>query len=95
MVFMNSKPVQIHIQGLQKDSPKKLRQSIEKAAGLLTDREIEVLQMVSQGLTNAQIGKALFLSPLTVNAHLRSIFDKLDVKTRTAAVHRGSELGLL
>ncbi|HMD90148.1 MAG TPA: LuxR C-terminal-related transcriptional regulator, partial [Anaerolineaceae bacterium] len=65
-----------------------------RAAYQLTVREAEVLKLVAQGLTNAQIAELLTLSPLTVNAHLRSIFNKLDVTTRTAAVHHGLELGL-
>jgi DNA-binding NarL/FixJ family response regulator len=62
---------------------------------LLTERELEVLALVAQGLTNAQIAEQLVLSPLTINAHLRSIFDKLNVTTRTAAVHNAMELGLV
>jgi DNA-binding CsgD family transcriptional regulator len=66
-----------------------------QGATVLTDREIEVLKLVAQGLTNAQIASQLFLSPLTINAHLRSIFNKLDVSTRTAAVHQAAEKGLV
>jgi len=55
--------------------------------GDLTPREVEVLNLVAQGLTNHQVAARLGLSPLTINAHLRSIFNKLDVTTRTAAVH--------
>jgi DNA-binding CsgD family transcriptional regulator/KaiC/GvpD/RAD55 family RecA-like ATPase len=61
----------------------------------LTIREVEVLKLVSEGLTNAQIANQLVLSTLTINAHLRSIFNKLDVRTRTAAAHRALEIGLL
>ena len=61
----------------------------------MTEREVEVLKLVAQGLTNAQIANQLFLSPLTINAHLRSIFNKLDVTTRTAAVHQAAEKGLV
>jgi len=51
----------------------------------LTGREIEVLRLVSQGLTNREISKELFLSEKTVDRHLSNIFAKLDVPTRTAA----------
>jgi len=61
----------------------------------LTQRELEVLKLVAQGLTNAQIAEKLVVSPLTINAHLRSIFNKLDVTTRTAAVHQAVERGLV
>jgi predicted ATPase/class 3 adenylate cyclase/DNA-binding NarL/FixJ family response regulator len=53
----------------------------------LTAREIAVLRLVAQGLTDAQVAERLVISPRTVNAHLRSIYSKLDVTTRTAAAH--------
>ena len=62
---------------------------------ILTEREIEVLKLVSQGLTNAQIAERLVVSPLTINAHLRSIFNKLDVTTRTAAARQAIDRGLV
>jgi DNA-binding NarL/FixJ family response regulator len=61
----------------------------------LTEREIEVLRLVAQGLTNAQIAEHLVVSPLTVNAHLRSIFNKLDVTRRAAAARFAAEHGLV
>jgi predicted ATPase/DNA-binding CsgD family transcriptional regulator len=51
----------------------------------LTAREIEVLQLVSLGLTDAQIAEKLFISPRTVEAHVRSFLNKLGVSSRTAA----------
>jgi DNA-binding CsgD family transcriptional regulator len=60
----------------------------------LTAREVEVLRWLAQGLTDAQIAETLVVSPRTVNSHLRSIFSKLDVTTRTAAARRASELNL-
>jgi DNA-binding CsgD family transcriptional regulator len=72
-----------------------LQKGPRQAASLLTEREVEVLKLVAEGLTNAQIAEQLVLSPLTVNAHLRSIFNKLNVNTRTAAAHQAMELGLV
>jgi DNA-binding NarL/FixJ family response regulator len=55
-------------------------------AGLST-REVEVLRLVAQGLTNAQVAEQLFLGARTVETHLRSIYNKLGVSTRAAATH--------
>jgi len=54
----------------------------------LTPREREILEAVSNGETNAQIAKRLWISPHTVRAHLEHIFEKLNVKTRTEAAAR-------
>lgn len=51
----------------------------------LSAREVEVLQLVAQGLTNAQIAERLIVSARTVNAHLRNIYSKIDVSSRSAA----------
>jgi predicted ATPase/DNA-binding CsgD family transcriptional regulator len=56
------------------------------ALGALSPRELEVLTLVAEGLTNAQVAERLFLSPRTVNAHLNSIYHKLEVSSRSAAV---------
>jgi DNA-binding CsgD family transcriptional regulator len=53
--------------------------------GGLTARELEVLHLVAQGLTDAQVAEQLVISPRTVNSHLTSIYSKLDVDSRTAA----------
>lgn len=51
----------------------------------LSKREMEVLRLVAEGLTNEEIGKAVFISPKTVKTHLTNIFDKLNVKNRFKA----------
>jgi NarL family two-component system response regulator LiaR len=51
----------------------------------LTDREIEILQMVAQGRTNQQIADALFLSERTVRTHITNILAKLRLENRTQA----------
>ncbi len=61
----------------------------------LSDREIEVLRLVSQGLTNAEIGRKLFIGEATVKTHLLRAYRKLDVSDRTAAVITALERGLL
>ncbi len=59
--------------------------------GGLSAREVEVLRLVTEGLTNTQIADQLIISPLTVNAHVRSIFTKLGVSTRSAATRYAFE----
>jgi DNA-binding NarL/FixJ family response regulator len=61
----------------------------------LTARELEVLELLAEGLTNAQVAKRLVLSPRTVKTHVQNLLTKLDASHRTAAVARGFRLGLL
>jgi two-component system, NarL family, nitrate/nitrite response regulator NarL len=58
------------------------QQRRETIKSLLTHRELEIVRMVVQGLGNREIGEALFISEGTVKSHLRSIFEKLGVKSR-------------
>ena len=60
----------------------------------LTAREVEVLRLVALGLSDAQVAERLFVSRPTVKAHLRSIYAKLDVPSRTAAARVATERGL-
>jgi DNA-binding NarL/FixJ family response regulator len=64
-------------------------------ADTLSRRETEVLSLVARGLTNAEIGRALFISETTVKTHLLRIFGKLGVSDRTAAVTTALGRGLL
>jgi len=61
----------------------------------LTDRELEILQRIAEGLTNKEIGNRLYLSANTVKAHLRNVYGKLNVNNRTQAVNRARALGLI
>jgi DNA-binding NarL/FixJ family response regulator len=61
----------------------------------LSRREVEVLRLVSVGRTNREIAQGLFLSPRTVDMHVRNILTKLDCRSRTEATRRAGELGLL
>ena len=64
-----------------------LEEELQRRSSGLTAREIDVLQLVADGLSNAEIAERLVLSQRTVHAHLRSIFDKLGVNSRTTAAH--------
>ena len=72
-----------------------VRQVRKPAPPALSAREAEVLRLVARGLTNADIGKRLFISEATVKTHLLRVFNKLDVADRTAAVTTAMRHGLL
>jgi ATP/maltotriose-dependent transcriptional regulator MalT len=61
----------------------------------LTAREMEVLRLVAQGLTDAQVAEQLVVSPRTVNFHLTSIYSKLGVSSRSGATRYAIEHGLI
>jgi DNA-binding NarL/FixJ family response regulator len=65
------------------------------AAQVITDRELEILQHVSEGLTMVSIGRRLGISPRTVESHLAKLYRKLGVRTRIQAVSKGAWLGLI
>lgn len=68
----------------------------EKGASLgLTERELEVLKGMAEGLSNAEIGERLFLSTHTVKSHASRLFEKMDVKRRTQAIQKGKALGII
>jgi len=57
----------------------------------LTAREVEVLRLVAQGMTNEQVAEQLVISPRTVNTHLTKIFGKIRVSNRNAATRYAME----
>ena len=69
--------------------------SWEALVETLSERELEVLQLIAQGCSNREICERLFLAMPTVKGHNRNIFGKLQVKNRTEAVARAREFGLL
>lgn len=61
----------------------------------ITRREIEILELIAQGMSNREIAQKLFVSENTVKTHSSRVFDKLGAKRRTQAVQLGKELGLI
>jgi LuxR family maltose regulon positive regulatory protein len=61
----------------------------------LSERELEVLALIAEGLTNREVASRLFLSLHTVKAHAHNIYGKLGVHNRTQAVGRARALGVL
>ncbi|MCA1579729.1 MAG: LuxR C-terminal-related transcriptional regulator [Acidobacteria bacterium] len=61
----------------------------------ITKRELEILELIAQGLSNREIAGKLFVSENTVKTHSSRLFDKLSAKRRTQAVQIGKEIGLL
>ena len=66
-----------------------------KTSRILTRREIEILKLIAEGLTNPQIAEKLFLSPLTVNTHRKSLLMKFEVSNTAALVKQAMQLDLL
>ncbi|MBL8981278.1 MAG: winged helix-turn-helix transcriptional regulator [Gemmatimonadetes bacterium] len=61
----------------------------------LTPRELEILELIAQGLSNREIAERVFVSENTVKTHSSRVFEKLDVRRRTQAVQRGKELRII
>jgi DNA-binding CsgD family transcriptional regulator len=61
----------------------------------ITPRELEILELIAQGMSNREIAEKLFVSENTVKTHSSRVFDKLGAKRRTQAVQLGKEFGLL
>jgi NarL family two-component system response regulator LiaR len=74
--------------------PFKLNEQRLRELGI-TRRELEILELISQGMNNREIAEKLFVSENTVKTHSSRIFDKLSAKRRTQAVQIGKELGLI
>jgi DNA-binding CsgD family transcriptional regulator len=67
----------------------------QKPLRVLSERELQVLELTAEGLTNAEIGKVLFLSEETIKSHLRNVLAKLQARSRAHAVAVGFRLQLI
>ncbi len=83
------------MQSLIRFSGRRESSSEESLVEQLTAREMEVAQLMAQGLANKQIALSLGISEHTVKFHLSSLYAKLGISSRTEAVKRGIELGLI
>jgi DNA-binding CsgD family transcriptional regulator len=61
----------------------------------ITRRELDILELIAQGMSNREIAEKLFVSENTVKTHSSRVFDKLGAKRRTQAVQLGKQFGLL
>jgi len=75
--------------------PTQLQKSKTELIDPLSDRELEVLRLIAQGLSNQEITQKLFVALSTIKGHNLRIFAKLQARSRTEAVARARELGLL
>lgn len=82
---------------LSPDEPAPITQVSEQTpeGDVLTRREVEVLSFVAGGLTDIQVAERLYLSRHTIGHHLSSVYRKLGVHGRAAAVHKAGEMGLI
>jgi DNA-binding CsgD family transcriptional regulator len=78
--------LQPHLVQLDRNAALRRRAAVASEVEGLTPRESEVLRLVGEGMRNAEIAEALWVSPATVRKHLENIYEKLGVHTRTAAV---------
>ena len=66
-----------------------------KASEILSERESEILKLVAMGMSNKEIAERLFLSERTIKAHLTNVFNKLNVASRSEAIVKGLQWGLV
>ena len=72
-----------------------VRDEVKLASLGITPRELEILELIAQGLSNKEIADRVFVSENTVKTHSSRVFDKLGAKRRTQAVQLGKQLRLI
>jgi LuxR family maltose regulon positive regulatory protein len=82
-------------EGSEEVKPPKPQRAESGLVEPLSDRELEVLQYIATGLTNREIGQRLYLSLNTIKVHTRNLYGKLGVNSRTQAVAKARDLGIL
>jgi len=77
------------------DPTTKPRISEQPPHHILTRREIEILPLLAEGLSNREIAARLYIAPVTVKTHLQNIYEKLNVKNRVEALKKAREIGIV
>jgi NarL family two-component system response regulator LiaR len=90
-----TKTVLIEREIIVKSSPEFVLNERELSKLGLSKRELEVLQLMAQGLSNRQIGERLFVSLNTIKTHSSNVFEKLEVQRRTQAIEKAKRLSLI
>jgi DNA-binding NarL/FixJ family response regulator len=86
--------LQVALQSFTGEKLRSFRRVTTEKFDMLTEREIEVLHAVAQGLTDSQIAQRLVISPRTVHSHINSIYSKLGITSRSAATRFAIEHNL-
>lgn len=87
--------VETILQNIQVDDEESNNQAFAQARSVLSQREMGVLKLIAQGMSNQEIAEKLFISLHTVKTHARRINSKLAVKSRTQAIIKAREIGLI
>jgi len=85
---------EMRVSGIKK-IPRGLRETTRSNPARLTNRELDILQLLNQSMQNKEIAAALFISAKTVDHHISSMLFKLDVNSRAKAVQEARRLGIL
>ena len=88
VIIPAEKPLEAEIKPFSRN-----KDEIEKLS--LSKREIEILDLINEGLSNQQIAERLFVSESTVKKHVSNILLKMDVGRRTEAIRKGKDIGIL
>jgi DNA-binding NarL/FixJ family response regulator len=86
--------MEMRAEGIKK-IPRGLRASTKSNPALLTNRELDVLNLLQKGIQNKEIAAELFISPKTTDHHISNILFKLEVNSRSKAVAEAVRLGIL
>jgi DNA-binding CsgD family transcriptional regulator len=93
--FSSKIEIELEKIGINKKESRKENSEERKGRAGLTNRQFEILKLLSQGLTNKEIGEKLFLSTRTVEMHVSHIFERFNCRSRVEAINKAKELALI